>query len=161
MKLIYLTMASFLLISPAVAADMTEDFEVIDVNHDGVITSFEMATAQRATLSTQNESIMKMLDKDGNGSVTNEEYMSFYGKLASSDKELEQVKNQFTALDADGNGEISADELGSFRQGSLDTENEEFFKAVDADKDGQVTHEEYDAFVEGLKGIFSAFGSDF
>lgn len=161
MKLTYLTLASFLLIFPAVAADMTEDFEAIDVNRDGVITPSEMATAQRTTLGSQNESIMKMLDKDGNGSVTNEEYMEFYGKLATGNKELEQVKKQFTTLDIDGNGEISAEELGAFREGSIEQENEEFFKAVDTDKDGQITKQEYYTFVEGLKGIFSAFGSDF
>ena len=161
MKILNLTLASLLLAAPAMAADMADDFNTIDVNGDGVITPSEMATAQRASLGEQNDGIMNLLDKNGDGSVSNEEYMTFYGKLATGDKELEQVKQQFNNLDKDGSGDISADELGSFRQGSLDRENEEFFKAVDTDKDGQISKKEYDAFVQGMEGLFKSVGSDY
>ena len=161
MKLINLTLASFLLVAPAMAADMTDDFESIDANGDGVITPSEMATAQRASLDTQNDGIMNLLDKDDNGIVSHEEYMGFYGKLATGDKELEQVKAQFNNLDKDESGDISAEELGSFRAGSLDQENDEFFKAVDTDKNGEITKTEFNAFVQGMKGLFDAVGSDY
>ena len=161
MKLIYLSLATALFALPAFATDMADDFETIDVNHDGIITPSEMATAQRASLESQNSGIMNLLDTNGDGTVTNEEYMAFYGKLATGDKELEQVKAQFKNLDADGNGEISATELSSFREGSIDKENEEFFQAVDTDKNGQISQKEYDVFVEGLKGIFNSVNSDY
>ena len=161
MKLINLTLASLLLATSAFAANMADDFNTIDANGDGVITPSEMATAQRESLDAQNDGIMNLLDKDGNGSVSNEEYMTFYGKLATGDKELEQVKQQFNNLDKDGSGDISANELGSFREGSLDRENTEFFQAVDTDKDGQISKKEYDAFVQGIKGLFDSAGSDY
>lgn len=161
MKILNLTLASLLLATSAFAANMADDFESIDVNGDGVITPSEMATAQHATLGEQNDGIMNLLDKNGDGSVSNEEYMTFYGKLATGDKELKQVKQQFNNLDKDGSGDISADELGSFRQGSLDRENEEFFKAVDTDRDGQISKKEYDAFVQGMEGLFKSVGSDY
>ena len=161
MKLLYLSFISLFLAMPAMATVMDDDFNLIDVNSDGVITPSEMATAQRATLNTQNDNIMNLLDKNGGRTVSYEEYMNFYGKLATSEKELEQVKNQFQNLDKDDSNDISADELSSFREGSLNQENEDFFKAVDTNKDGQISREEYDVFVKGLKGIFDSVGSDY
>ncbi|MBQ9271316.1 MAG: EF-hand domain-containing protein [Alphaproteobacteria bacterium] len=161
MKSIYVILAALLVISPAVASNMTDDFETIDVNHDGVITPSEMATAQRESLDEQNNGIMKLLDKDADGVISQEEYMAFYSKLASNEKEMDTIRSQFTKLDTDASGNISADELASFRAGSLDSENKEFFEAVDVDKDGQVTRKEYDNFVSGLKGIFDSVGSDY
>ncbi len=161
MKSIYVILAALLVISPAVASNMTDDFETIDVNHDGVITPSEMATAQRESLDEQNNGIVKLLDKDADGVISQEEYMAFYSKLASNEKEMDTIRSQFTKLDTDASGNISADELASFRADSLDSENKEFFEAVDVDKDGQVTRKEYDNFVSGLKGIFDSVGSDY
>lgn len=161
MKIINLALVSLLVVAPAMAASMTDDFEIIDANRDGVITPSEMAAAQRASLGEQNDGIMSLLDKDDNGRIDNAEYMQFYGKLATGDKELDKVKAQFNNLDKDGSGDISADELGSFREGSLDNENAEFFKAVDVDKDGQISKKEYDMFVQGMEGLFKSVGSDY
>ena len=154
MKLSYVTFAAMLLVSPALALELDGEFTSIDTNNDGYITPDELNVAQKGTLSEQNEKTLKMLDKDGNGTVSQQEYIDFYTQVSPEKDANKRFTENFKTLDANNDGILNLDELHNFREKTMDSTNEEFMNALDTNHDGKVSREEYDTFVETMKQMF-------
>ena len=97
----------------------------LDVNHDGVIDSNEIANASAALLT---------LDKNGDGKLTADEYMPPMPKDAPADAPRPPVPLIVKALDANGDGVIDANEIANAPAA---------LKSLDKRGDGQLTRDEY------------------
>ena len=109
----------------------------IDTNNDGIIGDDEAAA--------QVESVFAAMDGDGDGELTEVEYMSVrmgpgFGQGRNEERQKamqERKKTRFGEMDADKNGNVSQAEFiagGKAR-----------FQAADTDKDGKVTPWEFRA----------------
>lgn len=153
MKLCNLTLVSMLLISPAFAQGLNGEFESMDTNNDGYISAEELNAAQTGTLSKQNEETMSILDKDGNGSISQEEYVGFYSQL-SEEKSPQELEGNYKVLDTNHDGSLDVEELKAFRETTMDDTNQAVMNTLDADKDNRISREEYDNFVKSMEEMF-------
>jgi hypothetical protein len=97
----------------------------LDVNHDGVIDSNEIANASAALL---------MLDKNGDGVLTTNEYLPPLPKDAPADAPRPPTPLIVKALDANGDGVVDASEIANAPSA---------LKTLDKNGDGQLTRNEY------------------
>lgn len=153
MKLFNMTLASLLLISPAMAQGLSGEFESIDANGDGYITAEELGVAQKGTLSQQNEETMSMLDKDGDGYASMQEYVAFYSQL-SEKKDNKELESNFKTLDANHDGKLDMEELKSFRESTLDDTTQNSMDLLDTNHDGRISRQEYDDFAKSMEEMF-------
>ena len=100
------------------------------------------------------ESLFRVFDEDGSGSMDFTEYM-----MASNCTNLTEPKEKltwiFNVFDEDGGGSIDIDEviklvIGLFNMGGIETEKEvllacvqDILEAIDVDNDGDITREEF------------------
>jgi EF hand len=98
---------------------------VLDVNHDGIIDSNEIANASAALLT---------LDKNGDGQLTTDEYLPPLPKDAPADAPRLPRPLIVKALDANDDGVIDASEIANAPAA---------LKTLDKNADGQLTREEY------------------
>ena len=121
--------------SPMMGQGMMGRMAAIDTNNDGIIGDDEAAA--------QVESVFAAMDSDGDGELTEEEYMSVrmgpgFGQGRNEERQKamqERKKARFAEMDADKNGKASQAEFiagGKAR-----------FQAADTDKDGKVTPWEF------------------
>ena len=104
---------------------------IVDENGDGVISGDEAAASY--------EGLFESMDADGNGMLTNDEYMAarmgagagevFYGSRNQQMQERE--RNGFKTMDTNGDGKVS--------QREFMVACRERFQTSDLDKDGKVT----------------------
>jgi hypothetical protein len=97
----------------------------LDVNHDGIIDSNEIANASAALLT---------LDKNGDGKLTPDEYLPPLPKDAPADAPRPPTPLIIKALDANGDGVIDATEIANAPAA---------LKTLDKNGDGQLTRNEY------------------
>ena len=97
----------------------------LDVNHDGIIDSNEIANASAELLT---------LDKNGDGKLTADEYLPPLPKDAPADAPRPPTPLIVKALDANGDGVIDAGEIANASA---------VLTALDKNGDGQLTHDEY------------------
>lgn len=88
--------------------------------------------------------ILQHLDKDGNGSVSKEEFLA----SERAQQNPERAEKAFGHLDADGNGEITAEEFAKHKplggRGDGDRPNPaEIFKRLDKDGNGSISKQEF------------------
>jgi Ca2+-binding EF-hand superfamily protein len=116
-------------------------FDRIDTNHDGFIDETEW-NAMRARFGgggggpRTGESLLKLLDANGDGKVSRDEFA--------------KILTLFDVLDKDHNGELSQDELNGFfravnesqTQATGGVEVNNLFEKYDKNKDGKITAEE-------------------
>jgi EF hand len=98
---------------------------VLDVNHDGILDSNEIANASAALLT---------LDKNGDGQLTADEYLPPLPKDAPADAPRPPRPLIIKALDANGDGMIDASEIANAPAA---------LKTLDKNADGQLTRDEY------------------
>ena len=151
----YILLLSALFIVPTMAAaqNIDQEFDNIDTDGDGYITSQELNRAQKGTLDRQNESILSVLDESGDEVVELDEYVHFYTKL-SQEKSPKELEGNFQALDTDGNGKLDMRELKDFRTETLDDTDNAFIEALDINKDGKISRKEFNQFIESLQVMF-------
>lgn len=117
-------------------------FDRLDTNHDGFIDETEW-NAMRARFGggggggpRTGESLLKLLDANGDGKVSRDEFA--------------KILTLFDVLDKDHNGDLSPDELNGFfravnesqTQATGGVEVNNLFEKYDKNKDGKITAEE-------------------
>jgi len=148
-------------------------FKAADQDEDGSLNPAEfMAHCRTVDVGPQDAArLMKEVDKDGDGKISEKEYKDALGVTLDELKkrardEYGPPSESFKKFDADGDGQISAEEwektceaLGIPKDRAAD-----LLKEVDQDGDGQVSEEEYRAAMgmglEDLKrAVYDKLGS--
>jgi Ca2+-binding EF-hand superfamily protein len=96
-------------------------FETFDANQDGTLTQAEVDQARQSKLAE--------FDRDGNGSLSLEEYQALW-----MDAMRERMVDRFQGHDDDGDGMVTAEEFGN--------DYSRIISRLDQDGDGAVTMEE-------------------
>jgi Ca2+-binding EF-hand superfamily protein len=140
-------------------------FDAIDADKSGEIDPTELML-HLLGVGQEHESVsalFKVLDKDGNGSISREEFIAGFDKLTVaessevvlkaklnlSDEEYAELKADFDEIDTNKSGSVDISEVRTLltkeRNGTAPTEAEveEMMASFDKDADGQVTLVEY------------------
>ncbi|KAH7423378.1 hypothetical protein KP509_12G052400, partial [Ceratopteris richardii] len=129
--------------------ELEEAFRRFDADGDGKISPSELGAVFRSLgdqLTDEDLILMvKAVDKDGDGFVDLQGFISMNAEHASSSQEScgrQELEEAFRRFDADGDGKISPSELGAVFRSLGDQLTDEdlilMVKAVDKDGDGFV-----------------------
>eukprot|EP01126_Amoeba_proteus_P050155 TRINITY_DN5904_c0_g1_i2.p1 TRINITY_DN5904_c0_g1~~TRINITY_DN5904_c0_g1_i2.p1 ORF type:complete len:149 (-),score=40.92 TRINITY_DN5904_c0_g1_i2:131-577(-) len=134
--------------------ELREAFYMFDKNRDGSISVTELShvlkNLNQAASDAEINEMIRQVDKDGDGEIDFEEFVSMMANAkCSTDEEMRQA---FAVFDADGNGSIDKKELHSvLEQLGEDVDEEqlnEMMKAADINNDGTI---DYNEFVKMMK----------
>ncbi|KAL9269403.1 putative calcium-binding protein CML10 [Drosera capensis] len=143
------------------ATELEEAFKLMDKDHDGKISRSELThvlvstgiiTSRERTLS-EAEAMMRVLDVDGDGCVSLDEFMAIKSEDDDEDEELREV---FRVFDVNGDGRISAEELyqvlSAMEEGRCTVEEcRRMIGCVDGDGDGFVGFEDFKIMMIGRR----------
>ena len=110
-------------------------FQHLDKNGDGVLDASELRRARKLT----------QADTDGDGQVTQQEYLAFLALQAQQRTAQQQIVADFQAADANSDHRLDASEWPATASAS--------FATVDANADGYVTWREVVTYVKGSNGL--------
>ena len=135
-----------------------EEFEEIklafvaeDTDGDGRITKTELVSSMRAKKEDRSEQdvddFLKLMDIDGDGAITFNEYLEMMARLAYGKTITElEIKQMFRAYDTDGNGFLSPEEMkrliSFFVVPVSDEEVRKIVATLDVNGDGQIDYSE-------------------
>ncbi|XP_059174804.1 calmodulin-beta-like [Physella acuta] len=136
--------------------EIRELFRIFDKNHDNTISSSElgkMLTCMGMEISEEEVStLMKELDKNGNGKIEYREFKAFMQDeiRRSEESPLEQekaIRMAFKVFDQNGDGVIDEAELRAAMKNLgeplSDNELNEMMREADVDQDGKINYEEF------------------
>ncbi|CAL1543767.1 unnamed protein product [Lymnaea stagnalis] len=136
--------------------EIKELFRIFDKNHDNTISSSElgkMLTCMGMEVSEEEVgTLMKELDKNGNGKIEYREFKAFMQdemrRSEESPREQEKaIRMAFKVFDQNGDGVIDATELRTAMKNLgeplSDKELNDMMKEADIDKDGKINYEEF------------------
>ena len=140
--------------------DFRQAFDFFDLNHDGVISSFELRGVLISFGYHASEQVVKdimtEIDANHNGVIDYPEFLMLlitYPPKEGSEKTLDDIKLAFAVFDRDGNGQITAAELKSVMEfigtPMTDVEVEEAIKEADVNGDGMINYEEFARMMKG------------
>ena len=97
------------------AAELEKVFKKFDANGDGKISALElgsiMGSLGQVISEKELDSMIREVDKDGDGFISLQEFIELNTKGVDSDEVMENLKDAFSVFDIDGNGSITAEEL--------------------------------------------------
>jgi Ca2+-binding EF-hand superfamily protein len=118
--------------APAEKADpIKTQFDMMDLNKDGYVSLYESLESSR--------NFFKVLDSNGDGSVSESEFIYMHGHLSDADKKTE-YENYLKMNDMNKDGKVTEYENMASHRG--------IFKKVDSDDDDAVTLEEFRNSIE-------------
>ncbi|KAK3578254.1 hypothetical protein CHS0354_011576 [Potamilus streckersoni] len=132
--------------------EFKKTFDMFDKDQNGKISGSELSQAFRLQgqyLSDKEISqIIREVDKDGNGQIDFEEFVSLMTcKCREISKEEAEMREAFKVFDRNGDGKISCKELRSVLQSIGETMTEAEFRDLmreaDLDGDGSISYEEF------------------
>ena len=150
-------------IAPALRKELRDLFALIDNDNSGEVTMDEMKQQFQSMESvfqledTELESLLNVMDADGSGSVSEEEFinvmaMRSQGADRMSDEDF--VEMLFSLCDTDGSGEFELQELFDVLKKagqSWDLKDvQDLFNEVDTDQSGTIDRAEFLAFVHKI-----------
>lgn len=130
-------------------ADIRRKFQEFDQDGNGLVSLDEAHDILRKELAftpVQTEELVKRYDKNGDGHLSYEEFVRFYGKVTSK---AAQIKAMFHEFDKDGSGSISVEEARHMLK-KLDIPDDEVRTLValhDKNNDGELQYEEFITFI--------------
>lgn len=147
-----------------------EAFRMMDKDGSGSLTGEELGkmfkTMDEEMTDAQLQIIVNDMDKDGDGEIDLEEFLSYMDEMLGSgrDGELteERIKELFDACDSDGSGDISAEELRKIYGGEVSmAELDEMIAEVDISGEGELDLGEFTLLMLGIKkeAVEDALGS--
>lgn len=134
-------------------SSLNSEFSAVDSNADGFISKTELSQMVSGSLDAQNEQVLSNLDKDGDGYVTKNEYMSFYGNINADNSAKDALGAKFVELDSDKDEQISASEMDAFRRSNLNNDVDDLFTAIDANGDNKISQHEFTTFFNQMKEL--------
>ena len=135
--------------------DITQAFEAIDTNGDGLITpdEFKKLLTDSGGVDTEMvenlKSLMMSEAMEGDGKVDFKEFLDrMKGTMKKiSAEQIAELREAFNDIDGNNDGVVTIDELrtllGGLEGGMTDEEIDEIFKDTDTNGDGKVDFEEF------------------
>lgn len=132
-------------------AEVKEAFSLFDKSNSGQISLEEMCIIFRALGQTPTqvelESMMRMADPDGTGSVGFADFLSIYSKCKKEPIGKEEVVKAFTSLDETKSGLVTIERLRQLLMTKAEPLTEEEFsklvKYANPDQDGNIKYENF------------------
>lgn len=123
------------------ASGRKAEFERADNNpKDGHLVWEEYKALQDSKRDTRLKGMFKLLDKDGNGKVSSEEFLNVF----AVGKEPKQAAVVFAIMDTNSDGTLGADELSTALTGNAPAMPQMWaFAGLDKDMDGKLSAEEF------------------
>ncbi|KAH3742641.1 Calmodulin protein 11 [Pelomyxa schiedti] len=133
--------------------DLKQVFDMFDRNHDGKISTSEIADVLRALNQDPNdydiEGMISEVDTDNNGTVEFEEFKAMMAKAEQTEEQKENdLRKAFNVFDLDQDGFITKEELkaGMVRLGETDIKDDQIramIKDADINGDGKIDFAEF------------------
>ncbi|MDO4162463.1 MAG: EF-hand domain-containing protein [Pseudomonadota bacterium] len=130
-----------------------DDFDNIDINHDGYVDEDEFLQFQTNNFSTMINQTFELLDSNQDNKISQEEIIAYYGRQNSDEKIMQSILQRFSNADLDNNKFLDNPELHHFLQKDLLNNNKMIFQLFDTNQDGHITREE----MSQIKGMFRNF----
>ena len=145
MKLSALTL-SLILLSSVAHAQFTDDFKEMDANGNGYIEKTELSAYIKDNMGEQTEGVFTSLDKNRDGSISEEEFMTFYTNTQNDKAGIGKLEQKFKEMDKNGDKKLSEEEITSSNTSHADTNVNELFLLLDTDADNKVSQKEFNSF---------------
>mgnify|MGYP003588799732 CR=1 FL=1 len=139
------------LVSKDEKKELTEIFQRLDTNNDGVISRDELYMGFQAAelpglTAADIENLMDKIDSNKSKAI---DYSEFLAAAMDRKKMIskERIKKVFTIFDKDGNGKISPNEFKNIFKGAAGIKEEvwlEMIKEIDQDGNGEIDYDEFE-----------------
>ena len=135
----------------------TELFRVLDQDNSGTLDKkeLELALSHTSNHPEKNDFYMSLLDTDGDGGLTCNEFMYLVLISQSDIKDVENTMEIFKQVDKNGNGKLSQDELMDclklIHMEFPDEKFEDFFKVLDVDGSGFLNKVEFYLMIQAFR----------